>query len=78
MGEQAIPEQHGDLVAPIGRQRRPAPANLGFINHIVMHQRRQMHHFDDHRHRDVGVVDLPQRFGGQGHQRGPQMLALPV
>ena len=26
----------------------------------------------------VGIVDLPQRLGRQGHQGGPQMLALPV
>ena len=78
MGKQAIAEQHGDFVAPVGRQRRPAPADFRLVHHVVMHQRRQMHHLDDDRHRHMGVVNLAQRFGRQRHQRGPQMLALPV
>ena len=78
VGEQAISKQHGDVIAPVGRQRQPAPANLGFIHHVVMHQRRQVHHLDDYGHRHVGVADLAQGLGGQGHQRGSQMLALPV
>jgi hypothetical protein len=33
---------------------------LGVINHIVMHESGQVDHFDDHRDRQVGIIEFAQ------------------
>ena len=72
------PNKHGNLIAPVRRQREPAAADFRLVHHVVMDQRRQMHHLDDDGHGDMGIVDLAQGIGRQRHQRRAQVLALPV
>ena len=78
LGKQAIAKQHGDFVAPIGRQRGPVAADLRLVHHIVMHQRRQMYHFNDDRRRHVRISDFAQGAGGQRHDGRAQMLSAAV
>ena len=56
--KQTIAKQHGDFIAPIGRERELAAADFRLVHHVVMHQRGQMHHLDDDRRRDVRVGGL--------------------
>ena len=74
--EQTIAEQNGNLIAPVRRQRGPLPAQQRFIHHIVMNKRGQVHHFDDHRHRDKVVVWSADTSCAQGHQCRAQLFAL--
>jgi hypothetical protein len=76
--EEAIAEQHRDFIAPIRRERGPAAPDFGFVYHVVVNERGQMHQFDDDRRRHVRVGHFAERPGGQRHQHGTQMLAAPL
>ena len=77
-GKEAIPEEHGDFVAPIGRQGQLAPADLGLVHDIVVDQRGQVNHLDDDRDGDMLVAGPAEGVGGQSHQGRAQVLALAV
>ncbi len=76
--KQTITEQHGDFVAPIGRQRELVAADFRLVHHIVVHQRGQVHHFNDDRRRHVRLSDLAERAGGQRQNRGTQMFPAAI
>ena len=76
VGEENVPQQHGQAVAPQGVSRGFVPALVGLVNHVVMHQRGQMHHFQQRAQADVLRLDSSRGPAHQQRQRGPQHLAL--
>jgi hypothetical protein len=57
-------------------RRRTAPAHGRFVHHVVVHERRQMHHLDNHRDRDVAVLNSPVALAARPTRAGTQLLAL--
>ena len=55
--------------------RRAFAAKLGFVEHIVMHQRGHVHHLDDGGDDRVRIAQISARSAGKEHQRRPKHLA---
>jgi hypothetical protein len=55
VADQVIAQQHGGLVAAQVVDRRALAAQLGFVQYIVVNQRRHVDHLDDGGDRDVRV-----------------------
>ena len=58
MADQVIAQQHGGLVAAEVVDRRALAAKLGFVEHVVVHERGHVDHLDDGGERDVRVGQL--------------------
>ena len=76
LGKETIAGEHGNFVAPIGRERGPAAANLGAVHHIIVHQRSEVDHLNNHRRARVLGIEPARCATAQGHQQRSQLFAL--
>jgi hypothetical protein len=74
-GEEEIPDQDRDRVAPAGVGARRAPPDLGLVHHVVVVERRQVGQLDDRR-RQHHLPGAPgAELGRDGRQQRPEPLA---
>ena len=76
---QPVAGQHAGVIAPVGVGGRAAAARLGDIDHVVVHQRGGVDHFDHGGHADGAVGDRCRPVcEASSTQDGPQALAAAV
>ena len=74
--EQAVADEHRRGVVPLAGERRAVAPKLGAVHDVVVQQGGQVHHLDDHRSLDGGIVPAAGAIRRQAGQRGAQLLAL--
>ena len=73
MADQIIAQQHGGLVAAEVIDGRALAAKLGLVEHVVVHERRHVHHLDDGRDSVMcASVSSPQALPASSTQRRPK------
>ena len=70
--EQEVADQHAGFVVAAGVDRFAMPAQAGFVQHVVVHQRGGVDHFDHGGQHDVVARDLA---GGLGRPAAPAPAA---
>jgi hypothetical protein len=73
-----VTRQHAGVVAPLDVGGRAAAAGLRHIDHVVMHERGGVKHFDHGAQLDGGLSAAPREARGEQQQRGAQALAAAV
>lgn len=76
MGKENIPQQYGQAVAPQGVRGGLVTALVGLVNHVIMHEGGQMHHFQQGSQPDVGFLDAARGAGYQQNQGRPEHFPL--
>ena len=73
--EQEVAQQDAGLVVPAGVDRVFVAADGGFVEHIVVDERRGVDHFDHGGERDVFVAQRTDGLAGQQEQGGAESFA---
>ena len=76
MGKENIPQQYGETVAPEGICSSLVPALVGLVNHVIMYEGSQMHHFQQSSQTDMGRFDAARRASNQQNQCRPKHFTL--
>jgi len=73
--EQEVAEEHGDLIVPALIDARNAAPHARAVEHVVVHERREVDHLDDRRDRGMLVGAVARRVAREEDERAAQLLA---
>jgi hypothetical protein len=78
LAKQIVAHEHARLIAPDETGRGLAPAQIAFIHHIVMEQRRRVHKLDGGREMHMPVAAIAAELGRGKRQHRPQALSAGI
>ena len=78
VGKQAVAHQDRNGIAPAGGQRRLSSADGRRVHHVIVDQRGEVDHLDDHGDRHQLFVERADRLAGERNQGRAKLLALIV
>lgn len=76
VGEQGVAEEHGGVGAVGAVGGGAAVTGVGAVEHVVVHQRGQVHQFDDARAADQGGGRRTAGAGAEGEERAEALAGV--
>ena len=68
LGKKTIAREHRNFVAPVGGERGAAAPHFRAVHHIIVHQRSEVNHLNNHRRPCVLGIEPARGTPTQSHQ----------